>query len=149
MFRRAIEEGVVDPARTLQVGMRGPLYGEEDEAIPAELGVETIPWHELAEWSPADFAERARGRLGSGPAFLTFDVDFVDPAYCPGTGTPEVGGPTSFEALKLLRACAGLPLVGFDVVEVAPSYDGPGQITALFAANAIFEMLTLVTMARR
>ncbi len=149
MFRRAIEEGIVDPARTLQVGMRGPLYGADDEAIPGELGVETIPWHELAEWRPDALAEHARERLAGRPAFLTFDVDFVDPAFCPGTGTPEVGGPTSFEALKLLRACAGLPFVGFDVVEVAPAHDGPGQVTALFAANAIFEMLSFLALARR
>jgi agmatinase len=132
MFRRAIEEGILDPARTLQVGMR-----------------ETIPWHELADWTPQALADHARDRLGDGPAFLTFDVDFVDPAFCPGTGTPEVGGPTSFEALKFLRACTDLHFVGFDVVEVAPAYDGPGQVTALFAANAIFEMLSLVTLARR
>ena len=93
--------------------------------------------------------EHARERLAGRPAFLTFDVDFVDPAFCPGTGTPEVGGPTSFEALKLLRALRGLPFVGFDVVEVAPAYDGPGQVTALFAANAIFEMLSFLALARR
>ena len=86
MFRRAIEEGVVDPARMIQVGMRGPLYGVEDERIPEELGVEMIPWHELAGWTPAELAERARERLAGRPAFLTFDVDFVDPAYCPGRG---------------------------------------------------------------
>ena len=149
MFRRAIEEGLIDPARTLQVGMRGPLYGADDEGIPDELGVETVPWQELSGWSPAQLAERARERLSGRPAFLTFDVDFVDPAFCPGTGTPEVGGPTSFEALQLLRACAELPLIGFDVVEVAPAYDGPGQVTALFAANALFEMLSFVALARR
>jgi agmatinase len=149
MFRRAIEEGLIDPARTLQAGMRGPLYGEDDEGMPDQLGVETIPWIELAGWSPAELADRARERLAGRPAFLTLDVDFVDPAYCPGTGTPEVGGPTSFEALQLLRAVADLPFVGFDVVEVAPAYDGPGQVTALFAANAIFEMLSFVALARR
>lgn len=149
MFRRAIEEGIVDPGRTLQVGMRGPLYGADDEDIPDELGVETVPWHELVEWTPAALAARARERLNGGPAFLTFDVDFVDAAYCPGTGTPEVGGPTSFQALQLLRACADLPFVGFDVVEVAPAYDGPGQVTALFAANVIFEMLSFVALAQR
>jgi agmatinase len=149
MFRRAIEEGILDPSRTLQVGMRGPLYGPEDEGMPEELGVQTIPWTELADWAPQELAQRARERLGSQPAFLTLDVDFVDPAFCPGTGTPEVGGPTSFQALQFLRACTGLPFVGFDVVEVSPLYDGPGQITALFAANAVFEMLSLVTLARR
>jgi agmatinase len=147
-FRRALEEGVVDSARMLQAGIRGPLYGEADEEIPAALGVETISWIELAEMTPADLAARARERLGDGPAFLSLDVDFVDAAFCPGTGTPEVGGPTSFQALSFLRALAGLPFVGYDVVEVAPAYDGPGQVTSLFAANVVFEMLTMVAMAR-
>jgi agmatinase len=96
----------------------------------------------------AEFSERARTRLGEGPAFLSLDVDFVDAAFCPGTGTPEVGGPTSFQALSYLRALVSLPFVGFDVVEVSPPYDGPGQVTALFAANVIFEMLSLVTLSR-
>ena len=149
MFRRAIEEGVVDPARMLQAGMRGSLYGELDEGIPESLGVEMIPWIELAEMAPADLAARTAARLGEGPAFLSVDVDFVDAAFCPGTGTPEVGGPTSFEALSFVRALGGLPFVAFDVVEVSPPYDGPGQVTALFAANLIFEMLSMVALARR
>ena len=149
MFRRAIEEGLIDPARMLQVGMRGPLYGADDEGIPGSWASRRSRGIELAGWTPAELAERARDRLAGRPAFLTFDVDFVDPAFCPGTGTPEVGGPTSFEALQLLRACAELPFVGFDVVEVAPAYDGPGQVTALFAANALFEMLSFVARARR
>jgi agmatinase len=148
LFRRAIEEELLDPSRVLQAGMRGSLYGESDEEIPAELGVEAIPWVELARLSPGELAGRARERLGSGPAFLSLDVDFVDAAFCPGTGTPEVGGPTSFEALGYLRALTGLQFVGFDVVEVAPAYDGPGQVTALFAANAVFEMLSLIELAR-
>jgi agmatinase len=149
MFRRALEEGVVEPSRMLQAGIRGPLYGEADEEIPGTLGVETIPWVELAEISPADLAARAAARIGDGPAFLSLDVDFVDAAFCPGTGTPEVGGPTSFQALSFLRALAGLQFVGYDVVEVAPAYDGPGQVTALFAANAVFEMLSMVILQRR
>jgi agmatinase len=148
VFRRAIEEGMVDPARVIQAGMRGSLYGAEDEALPGTLGVETIPWTELAELTPAAFAARVRERLGDGPAFCTFDVDFVDPAFCPGTGTPEVGGPTSHEALGYLRALRDVRFVGFDVVEVAPTYDAAGQVTALFAANALFEMLSLVVMRR-
>jgi agmatinase len=98
------------------------------------------------EWSPPT---RARARIGDGPAFLSLDVDFVDAAFCPGTGTPEVGGPSSFQALSYLRALAGMSFVGFDVVEVSPPYDGPGQVTALFAANVIFEMLSLVTLTRK
>ena len=146
MFRRAIEEGVLDPNRMIQAGMRGPLYGIEDEQIPDELGVQTIPWVDLAELSPTRFAELARARVGTGPTFFTFDVDFVDAAFCPGTGTPEVAGPTSFEAMKFVRALTGISFVGYDVVEVAPQYDS-GQITALFAANVAFEMLTLQRMA--
>jgi agmatinase len=148
MFRRALEEGIVDASRMLQAGIRGPLYGEDDEGIPAALGVETISWIDLEAMTASEFYERARTRVGDGPAFLSLDVDFVDAAFCPGTGTPEVGGPTSFQALSYLRALVGLPFVGFDVVEVSPPYDGPGQVTALFAANVIFEMLSLVVLSR-
>jgi agmatinase len=148
VFRRAIEEGIVDPARVIQAGMRGSLYGADDEALPGSLGVETIPWTELAGLSPAAFAARVQARVGEGPAFCTFDVDFVDPAFCPGTGTPEVGGPTSHQAMGYLRALRDVSFVGFDVVEVAPTYDAAGQITALFAANALFEMLSLVALRR-
>jgi agmatinase len=148
MFRRALEEGIVDASRMLQAGIRGPLYGEDDEGIPAALGVETISWIDLEAMTASEFYERVRTRLGEGPAFLSLDVDFVDAAFCPGTGTPEVGGPTSFQALSYLRALMGLPFVGFDVVEVSPPYDGPGQVTALFAANVIFEMLSLVVLSR-
>jgi agmatinase len=143
VFRRAIEEGAIDPSRVIQAGMRGSLYAASDVAVPLELGVEVIPWTELATLSPLEFGDRARRRLGSGPAFLTFDVDFVDPAFCPGTGTPEVGGPTSHEALGFLRALTGIEFVGYDVVEVAPQYD-PAQVTALLAANVVYEMLSLV-----
>jgi len=145
VFRRAIEEGIIDPSRAIQAGMRGSLYAASDLDVPRELGVEMIPWIELAELSPREFADRARSRVGDGPVFLTFDVDFLDPAFCPGTGTPEVGGPTSHQALGYLRALTGINFVGFDVVEVAPQYD-PAQITALLAANVIFEMLTLVAL---
>ena len=150
MFRRAIEEGIVDASRVIQAGMRGPLYGEDDEAIPGTLGVETIPWVELVELSPAAFAARVAERIGAGPVFCTLDVDFVDAAFCPGTGTPEVAGPTSYQAMSYLRSLRDVDVefVGFDVVEVAPAYDGPGQVTALFAANALFEMLSLVALGR-
>lgn len=148
VFRRAIEERLVDPARYIQAGIRGTLYDASDEALPGELGVESIPWLELAELTPDEFAARVRARLGDGPAYLTFDVDFVDPAFAPGTGTPEVGGPTSFEALQFVRALREVPLIGFDVVEVAPSYDGPGQATGLLASAVLFELLTMVQMRR-
>jgi arginase family enzyme len=87
-------------------------------------------------------------RLQGSKVYVSFDIDAVDPAYAPGTGTPEVGGLTSYEALALLRGLRGLDLVGFDLVEVAPQFDGPGQITALLAANLIFEFLSLVALNR-
>jgi agmatinase len=149
MFRRAIIEGIVDPARVIQAGMRGSLYGEDDENIPGELGVETIPWIDLVDLPPSEFADRARLRVADKPAFLSLDVDFVDAAFCPGTGTPEVAGPSSFQAMQYLRALADIDFVGYDVVEVAPQYDGPGQATALFASGAIFEMLSMVARRRR
>ena len=96
---------------------------------------------------PAAFSARVRERAGEGPCFLSFDVDFVDPAFAPGTGTPEVGGPTSREALSYVRALVGLDLQGFDCVEVSPPYD-PAGVTALLAANACFEMLSLLALRR-
>src|SRR6185436_6451383 len=120
-----------------------------DYQVSRDLGMTILPWLELRELGPAAYADLVRRRVGDGPAFLTFDVDFVDPAFCPGTGTPEVGGPTSFQALQYLRACAEIQFVGFDVVEVAPAYDGPAQVTALFAANTIFEMLSFLALARQ
>jgi agmatinase len=147
IFRRAIEEGVLDPSRVIQAGMRGPLYSSADEDIPKELGVEIIPWIELCELTGEQFASRARERTAGGPSFLTVDVDFVDAAFCPGTGTPEVAGPTSFQAMSYLRALTGVNFVGYDVVEIAPQYD-PGQITSLFAANVTFEMLSLIVLAQ-
>ena len=144
VFRRALEEKLIDPSRVLQAGMRGSLYDAADVDLPGELGLEVIPWQELSRLSPAEFSERARARLGDGPAFFTFDVDFVDPAFCPGTGTPEIGGPDSFSALELVRSLRGIDFRGFDVVEVAPTFDGPGQQTALLAATVLYEMLSLV-----
>jgi agmatinase len=147
VFRRAIEDGAIDPARVVHAGMHGSLYAASDHDMPRELGVEMIPWSELAELTARAFGERVRRRVTGAPAVLTFDVDFVDVAFCPGTGTPEVGGPTSFQALGYLRALTGLDFVGYDVVEVAPQYD-PGQVTALFAANVVFEMLSLIALSR-
>lgn len=144
--RRALEEGLLDGRRTLQLGLRGPLYDSGDVDVAGEFGIAQIASDELLAMEPAELGRRARAVLGDGPAFLTFDVDSVDPAFCPATGTPEVGGPTSREALACLRSLSGIDFVGFDVVEVAPQYDGPGQITALFAANVLYEMLSLVAI---
>ena len=148
-FRRAVEEGLLLPERSVMAGMRGPLYSDEDLADARALGFEVIPGEELGEMSPEAFAFRVQGRVGDLPAFLSFDVDFVDPAFAPGTGTPEPGGPTSAEALALLRSLAGIEFRGFDVVEVSPPYDNPGQTTALLASAVAYECLALAAVAAR
>ena len=146
-FRRAIEEGAVDGRRMIQVGIRGPLYGPEDFAFHDERGLEVLRIEAVKEHGTAWAAERL-ARLRGGPVYCSFDIDAVDPAYAPATGTPEVGGLTSFEALTLVRALAGHTLVGADIVEVSPPYDGPGQITALLAANLMFELVSVLALAR-
>lgn len=147
-FRRAAEEGILDPAHSIQIGMRGPLYDPGDLGDARQLGFEVIDGYALPQFSPQALAERVRARVGERPVFLTFDVDFVDPAFCPGTGTPEVGGPTSRQALDYLRALRGLRLVGADVVEVLPAYDH-AEVTALFAATAAYELITLLALSRK
>jgi agmatinase len=146
-FRRAVEEGLVDPARSLLAGMRGSVYGPGDAAMPRDLGFEVVPCEELVDLGPEEYGENVRARVGDGPLFLSFDVDVLDPAYAPGTGTPEAAGLTTREALGYVRALRGLRFSGFDVVEVSPSYDGAGQPTAVAAANVAYELLTLDVLA--
>ena len=150
MFRRAIIEGILDPARVIQAGMRGSLYGEDDENIPSELGVETIPWIDLAELSPGSSRSGRGCRVGDGPAFLSLDVDFVDAAFCPGTGTPEVAGPTSFQAHAVPRALSPASNSSATTSSRSPrSTTGRARSTALFASGAIFEMLSMIARRRR
>lgn len=146
-FRRAVEEGCVDPRRMIQVGIRGPLYGSEDFAFQDRHGMEVIRIETVKEQGTRWVSERL-GRLRGGPVYCSFDIDAVDPAYAPATGTPEVGGLTSYEALVLVRSLVGLALVGADVVEVSPPYDGPGQITSLLAANLMFELVSVLALGR-
>ncbi len=146
VFKRAVEEGLVDASASVQAGMRGTLYGAADEDAPGALGYDAINWVELAEMTPQQYADRVRARVGARPAFLSFDIDFVDPAFAPGTGTPEVGGPTSAQALAYLRALTGIDFRAFDCVEVSPPYD-PSGITAWLAASACHEMLSLKALA--
>jgi agmatinase len=146
VFKRAVEEGLVDASASVQAGMRGTLYGAADEDAPAALGYDAINWVELAELTPQQYGDRVRARVGARPAFLSFDIDFVDPAFAPGTGTPEVGGPTSAQALAFLRALTGIDFRAFDCVEVSPPYD-PSGITAWLAASACHEMLSLKALA--
>ena len=147
-FRRALEEGLLDPARSTLAGMRGPLYEAADLQVPREMGFELITGDELVSMSARDYGERVRARLGDGPAYLSFDIDVLDPASAPGTGTPEVAGLQPREALAFLRALAGVSFTGFDVVEVAPPYDSPGQVTALNAAAVAYDLLALLAVAR-
>ena len=146
VFKRAIEEGLVDPTASVQAGMRGTLYGEADVGEPARLGYDALPWEELERLTPEQYGDRVRARVAGRPAVLSFDIDFVDPAFAPGTGTPEVGGPTSSQALAYLRALTGIDFRGFDCVEVSPPYD-PSGITAWLAASACHEMLSLKALA--
>jgi agmatinase len=147
VVRRAAEEGLVDPARSVQAGIRGSLTSRDDATLPAQLGFDALTYEELAALEPASFGDRVRARVGDAPCFVSFDIDFVDPAFAPGTGTPEVGGPSSREALAYVRALTGLDFRGFDCVEVSPPYD-PSGVTAFVAANACFEMLSLLALRR-
>ena len=147
VVRRAVEERLIDPARSIQAGLRGSLTEAGDAGLPAQFGIDALTYEELAALGPAGFSNRVRDRVGGAPCFLSFDVDFVDPAFAPGTGTPEVGGPSSREALTYVRSLAGLDFRGFDCVEVAPPYD-PAGVTAFVAANVCFEMLSLLALRR-
>jgi agmatinase len=127
--------------------MRGPLYGPEDLQVARDLGFTVLTTTQLLARTPQEIGDLVRKHVGDSKAFLSFDVDFFDPAYAPGTGTPEVGGPTSFQGLAYLRACTGVGWVGGDVVEVLPALDH-AQITAHLAAQVGYEFLSLVALGR-
>lgn len=147
-FRRALEEGLIDPSRSIQIGMRGSLYDADDFKNAAELGFKVIPGHVLHEMGMAEAGAAIRERVGDSKAFFTMDIDFVDPAYAPGTGTPEVGGFTSWETLSLIRETKDINFVGFDIVEVAPPYDH-SEITAYLGANIAFEFLSILAYQKK
>jgi agmatinase len=145
--KRAIEEGLIDTRRAVQLGIRGSLYGSEDRGGARALGLQLIPTEELLQRGVDEVLPEVRRRIGSGPVFLTFDIDFVDPGFAPGTGTPEVGGPSSRDALRLVRGLRGIEFVGFDLVEVQPQYDH-GEVTSLLAGTLLHEFLALLALAR-
>jgi guanidinopropionase len=147
-FHYAVTEGLVDPRRFVQVGIRGPMYGPDDFAFHREHGVTVVDIGEVFRVGLDAVSARIRAVVGTGPVYVTFDIDAVDPAFAPGTGTPEVGGLTSHQAQMLVRGLAGLSIIGGDIVEVAPPFDGPGQITSLLAANLLFELVCVVARAR-
>src|SRR6516162_2970686 len=140
-FRRASEEGLLDRTGCLHVGIRGPLYSDADLTEDSELGFQVVPAPEVEDLGVAGLVERIRDRVGGRPVYVSVDIDVLDPAHAPGTGTPEAGGLTSRELLAALRSFARLNLVGADIVEVAPAYDH-AQITGIAAAHVGYELLS-------
>lgn len=149
IFRRAVEEGVVDGNRSAQIGLRGSLYGAADYADNAALGFSMVLAQQLDETGPNGALSTAYGVL-SGSVYVTVDIDVLDPAFAPGTGTPEAGGLSSRELLAIVRGLIDLDIniVGADVVEVSPPYD-PAGVTSVAAANVAYELATLLVVAAR
>jgi guanidinopropionase len=145
-FRRAVEEGLLDPTRTIQIGIRGGLNDPDLWKFSHDTGMRVVYMDEFYDLGPKRTVAEIRRVVGDGPTYISFDVDGLDPVYAPGTGTPEVGGITTVEALIMLRGLAGLNLIGGDVVEVAPPFDPSGN-TALVGASLLFEELCVVADA--
>ncbi|CAN0138301.1 unnamed protein product [Chrysoparadoxa australica] len=139
-FRRAVEEGLLDPKRVIQIGIRGTMYDTEDRDFAAASGIRIVTIEEFFERGIADVMQEARAIVGAAPTYVSYDIDFVDPTFAPGTGTPEVGGPNSFQALQVCRELNGLNIVGADLVEVSPPFDQSGN-TAFLGVSIMFEML--------
>jgi guanidinobutyrase len=139
-FRRVVEEGLVDPHRVVQIGLRATGYAAEDFDWPREQGFRVVQAEECWHKSLVPLMEEVRAQMGGGPVYISFDIDGIDPAFAPGTGTPEIGGLTGIQGIEILRGCRGLEIVGGDLVEVSPPYDSSGN-TALLGANLLYEML--------
>ena len=139
-FRRAIEEGLLDPKKVIQIGIRGSAYDFEDRDFARSVGVTIIPIEEFHARGVADVMAQARELVGDAATYVSYDIDFVDPAFAPGTGTPEVGGPNSYQAIQCARELAGVNIVGADLVEVSPPFDPSGG-TAFLGVSLMFEML--------
>ncbi len=142
-FRRAAEENLFDESASMHVGIRGPLYSRDDLARDAELGFKTVHCDELQSHGVDHVVQRIRERIGNLPLYLSIDIDVLDPAHAPGTGTPEIAGLSSRELVNILRGLQGLKLVAADIVEVAPAYDH-AEITSLAAATVAFEMINII-----
>jgi len=145
-FRRAVEEGLLDPERTVQIGIRGSLYSPDDWAYSYDSGMRVITIEEYFEMGVERVIEEARRVAGDGPVYVSFDVDGLDPVYAPGTGTPEIGGYSTHEAQRMIRGLEGLDIVGGDVVEVSPPFDQSGN-TALVGATLMFEIMCVLAGA--
>jgi agmatinase len=140
---RAYEEKLIDPEKTIQIGMRGGVYDVKDRDFPKTLGFEVISTRQLLKSSPEQISARVKERLSNAKTYLSFDIDVVDPAFAPGTGTPEIGGPSTYQVLEVLRALNEIDFVGFDLVEVLPALDS-GEVTSLAAAGVVFQFLSLL-----
>ena len=148
VFKRALEEGLIDVGRSIQVGMRGSLYSIDDLNNSIDMGFKVITTQEMSKMGLKEVAKQIVERVGDGKAFLSFDIDFVDPAYAPGTGTIEVGGFTSFEVLEILRELKNINFVGYDLVEIIPAFDST-QITASLGSNIIFEFISIIALKKK
>ncbi|WP_298906063.1 agmatinase [uncultured Aliiroseovarius sp.] len=142
-FRRAVEEGLLDPKRVVMIGIRGTAYDNEDRDFADSVGIRVIPIEEFHTRGVDDVMTEAREIVGQGATYVSYDIDFVDPAFAPGTGTPEVGGPNSYQALQVVRALQGLNIIGADLVEVSPPFD-PSGATAYLGASIMFELLCVM-----
>lgn len=147
-FRRAVEEKLLLVDNSIQIGLRGSIYSKDHLNIPKKLGFEVVTAEEIREIGFTKLLQKIHETVGDNKVFLTFDIDFVDPAYAPGTGTPEIGGFTSGEAIDLIRGVKDLNFIGFDVAEVLPYYD-PSEITALLAANVVYEFISIIAYKKR
>ncbi|WP_109312491.1 agmatinase [Ruegeria sp. AU67] len=145
-FRRAVEEGLVDPKRFVQVGIRGTAYNTEDIEWGEAQGIRIIRIEELFDRGIDDVMAEVRSIVGQAPTYCTYDIDFVDPTYAPGTGTPEIGGPNSFQAQQVIRQMSGVNLIGADLVEVSPPFD-PNGGTAWLGISLMFELLCVLAQA--
>ena len=145
-FRRAVEEELLDPKRVVQIGIRGTQYDSEDLDFARAVGIRVIKIEEFHERGVKDVMSEAREIVGGSETYLSYDIDFVDPTFAPGTGTPEIGGPNSFQALQVVRELDGVNLIGADLVEVSPPFDPSGG-TAFLGVSIMFEILCQLTAA--
>ena len=146
-FRRAVEEGLIEGARVVQIGLRATGYAADDFDWPRAQGFRVVEAGDCWNRSLEPLMAEVREQLGDGPTYISFDIDGLDPAFAPGTGTPEIGGLTSAQGLEIIRGCRGLDVVGGDLVEVSPPYDSSGN-TSLVAANLLYEMLCVLPGVR-
>ena len=147
-FRRAIEEGLLDPKRVIQIGIRGSMYDGADIEWGRHQGVTIIQIEELFERGIKDVMQQAREIVGNNETYCSYDIDFIDPTFAPGTGTPEVGGPNSFQALQVVRELSGVNLIGMDLVEVSPPFDQSGA-TSWLGISIVFEMLCILAQLNK